>query len=246
MLSPTVAARLMQASANQISYKPNTAIAEQLKQKNLVMFVGPAAVGKSFLMNRIMQQDIDFGRVSVFTSREARPDDELGMFRYIPHDDEHISQLLDKIEIGEVVQYAVHPTSGRIYGSEISDYAKSFNMLATLSGIVNTLRQLPFQTTNVIGLAVDPDIWLSRFYGRYVEPSEEQRKRLLEAVVSLKWLLTPSNNHQKITWVDNTSANETAAVQAVIDAVKFNKPSDPTTLRIAQSMLERLQKELLK
>jgi guanylate kinase len=246
MLSPAVAARLMQVGANQISYKPNDSIAQQLKQKNLVMFVGPAAVGKSFLMNRIIEQDIDFGRVSVFTTREARSDDESGMFRYIPHDDAHISLLLDKIEAGEVVQYAVHPTSGRIYGSEVTDYAKSFNMLATLSGIVNTLRLLPFQTTNVIGLAVNPDIWLSRFYGRYVEPSEEQHKRLLEAVVSLQWLLNPSNNHQKIIWVDNTSANETTAIQSVINAVKFNRPGDPTTSRIAQSMLERLQKELLK
>jgi len=239
MLSPQVTARLNQAAAQQIAYTPNQAVASLLNEKNLIMFVGPAAVGKSYLMNRITEQDIDFGRVSVFTSREAREDDEPGMFRYIPHDDAHISQLLDKIDTGEVVQYAIHPTSGRIYGSEITDYAKTFNMLATLSGIVNSLRQLPFVTTRVIGLAVDPDIWLQRFNSRPMS-TEERAKRLSEAIFSLEWLLA---NRQEIEWVDNTSSDESVAVQAVIDIVKFNKPGDKLALRVAHSMLERLQKE---
>jgi hypothetical protein len=165
------------------------------------------------------------------------------MFRNLPHDDANVTMLLDKIQRGEVVQYAVHPTSGRFYGSEITDYGRAFNMLPALSGIVNSLRRLPFQTTHVIGLAVDPDIWLRRFYERYPEPSDERTKRLNEAAVSLQWLLDPANL-QEITWVDNSSSNEADAVQAVINAVKFNKRTDPATLRIAHSMLERLQKEL--
>jgi guanylate kinase len=243
MLSPNVAARVNETATLQTTYMPNATVAAQLKEKNLVMFVGPASVGKSFLMNRIVERDVDFGRVSVFTTREARPDDEPGMFRNLPHDDTNVTMLLDKIQRGEVVQYAVHPTSGRFYGSEITDYSKSFNMLATLSGIVNNLRRLPFQTTHVIGLAVDPDVWLQRFYERYPEPSSERTKRLQEAAQSLQWLLDPAHI-QEINWVDNTSSNEADAVQAVINAVKFNKRTDPATLRIAHSMLERLQKEL--
>lgn len=243
MLSPSVVARVTEAARLQTTYMPNATVTAQLKEKNLVMFVGPASVGKSFLMNRIMERDVDFGRVSVFTTREARPDDEPGMFRNLPHDDANVTMLLDKIQRGEVVQYAIHPTSGRFYGSEITDYGRAFNMLATLSGIVNTLRQLPFQTTHVIGLAVDPDVWLQRFYQRYPEPSDERTKRLQEAAQSLQWLLDPAHI-QEINWVDNTSSNEADAVQAVINAVKFNKRTDPATLRIAHSMLERLQKEI--
>ena len=241
MLSPQVAARLTEAAAQQTGYTPNPAVAAQLKEKNLVMFVGPAAVGKSFLMNKIIERDIDFGRVSIFTSRDPRDDDEPGMFRYIPHDDANILPLLNRIAAGEVVQYAVHPTSGRIYGSEITDYAKTFNLLATLSGIVNSLRRLPFETTHVIGLAVDPDIWMQRFNSRPMTP-EERVKRLNEAVVSLQWLLS-AENMQEIKWVNNTSSDESTAVQGVIDAVKFNKPGDKLALRVAHSMLERLQKE---
>jgi hypothetical protein len=243
MLSSETTAKLDQAALQQAAYRPNATIAAQLKEKNLVMFVGPASVGKSFLMNHIMDRDIDFGRVSVFTTREPRADDEPGMFRYIPHDDANVGQLLAKIQSGEVVQYAVHPTSGRLYGSEITDYGKPFNMLPTLSGIVNSLRQLPFETTHVIGLAVDPDIWMGRFYERYPVPSDERTKRLEEALVSLEWLLDPAHI-QEINWVDNSSSIETEAVQSVINTVKFNKRTDPAALRIAHSMLERLQKEL--
>ena len=185
---------------------------------------------------------MDFGRVAVFTTREARQDDEPGMFRNIPHDNASLTQLLGKIQRGEVVQYAVHPTSGRIYGTEPGDYPKSFNMLATLSGVVDHLRQLPFQTTHVIGLAVEPDVWLRRFYDRPMSP-EERAKRLQEAVVSLRWLLDPAHIPE-ITWVNNTSEDDSAAVQSVINAVKYNKPGDDTALRVAQAMLERLQKEL--
>jgi hypothetical protein len=166
------------------------------------------------------------------------------MFRALPHDNANLTVLLDKIQRGEVVQYAVHPTSGRMYGSEITDYPKPFNMLATLSGIVNHLRQLPFQTTHVIGLAVEPDIWLRRFYDRPMGP-EEQTKRLQEAAVSLEWLLDPAHIPE-ITWVNNTSEDDSAAIQSVINAVKYNKQGDDAALRIAHSMLERLQKELAK
>ena len=242
MLSPDVTARLEAARQQEATYRPNAEVAAALGEKNLVMFVGPAAVGKSYLQNRIVDRDIDCGRVSVFTTREAREDDEPGMFRCIPHDDEHVVPLLDKIERGEVVQYAVHPTSGRLYGSELSDYGKQFNLLATLSGIVNNLRQLPFQTTTVIGLAVEPDIWLRRFYDRPMSDDERQ-KRLGEAVVSLQWLLDPAHL-QEVIWVDNTSEDDSGAVQAIINAVKYNKPGSGAALRMAHSMLERLQKEL--
>jgi len=241
MLSSDVTTRLQQAASRQSSYVPNDTITAQLKEKNLIMFVGPAAVGKSYLMNRIVERDVDFGRVAVFTTREARPDDEPGMFRNIPHDDSHVTQLLDKIEAGEVVQYIVHPTN-RIYGSEITDYAKSFNMLATLSTVVNSLRQLPFQTTHIIGLAVEPDVWLRRFYNRPM-PADERSKRLSEAIVSLQWLLDPAHL-QEITWVDNTSEDDSTAVQSVINSVKYNKTGDAATIRTAHAMLERLQKEM--
>lgn len=244
MLSQDTTERLSRASAHQVSYRPNQAIAKELHNKNLVMFVSPVAAGKSYLMNRIVEQDNDFSRVAVFTTREERLDDEPGMFRYHPHDGTSIGQLLDKIEAGEVVQYAIHPTSGRIYGSEITDYKTPFNMLATLSGVVDNLSHLPFATTHVIGLAVMPGVWLERLHARYPTTSDERTKRLKEAIVSLEWLLG-NKNQTSITWVDNTSSDTTPAIQSIINAVKYNKYDSSAARTIAIDMLAQIKKEQL-
>jgi guanylate kinase len=240
MLSAEISARLNKAAIQEQQYVPNTVVAAQLQSKNFVMFVGPVAVGKSFLMNHILGQASDFGRVAVFTTRDARPDDEPGMFRYYPHDNEHIGQLLNKIEAGEAVQYAVHPTSGRIYGSEITDYEKPYSMLATLSGIVNHLRKLPFASTHIVGLAVQPDVWLERLHTRYPVASDERTKRLKEAVNALEWLLD-STNQAHITWVDNTPRDAAPAVQSVINAIKYNTHNSSAAREVAVAMLNRLK-----
>lgn len=243
MLSSSIQKQLGEAANSQSSYTPNGQVGKELRTKRLIMLVGPAATGKSYLMNRIAERDTDFSRVSVFTTREARDDDEPGMFRCLPHDDKHVAELLETIKLGNAVQYAIHPTSGRIYGSVLADYPKTYNMLATLSGIVNHLRELPFAHTYVVGLVCDPDIWLKRFYERYPEPSEERTKRLQEAVVSLEWLLNPQNQ-SSIIWADATKVGAEDAIQSVINAVKYNTHDSSVAKKVAERMLERVKGEL--
>lgn len=232
MLSSETKKRLAAAQQNETTYRPNDAIAAELAGKTLVMFVGPVAVGKSFLMNHVAEADKDFSRVSVFTTREARPDDEPGMFRYLPHDDAHVSKLLDKIENGEVVQYAVHPTSGRIYGSEAADHSNKFNMLATLSGAVAQLQQLPFKDTVVLGVVARPEFWKKRLKKRYPTPNKEEAKRLREAVLSLDWLLS----HEEVKWIDNSGANADDAMQSIVNIVKYNQTDNMVVAKYAREM----------
>ena len=203
MLSPDVRKRLEKARQREKTYRPNEEVGATLKDKTIVMFVGPVAAGKSYLMNHVTETDQDFARTPVFTTREARPDDEPGMFRTIPHDDNTVGALLDDIEAGMVVQYAVHPTSGRLYGSTESDYSAPFNMLATLSGTVAQLQGLPFKNTVIIGVAVAPKTWQKRLEARYPTASEEKSKRLQEARLSLEWLLSRSD----VRWIDNTGTD---------------------------------------
>ncbi len=240
MLSPEVAARLERARAAEKDYQPNDAVASQLAEKTLVMFVAPVAVGKSFLMNRTVETDGDFSRVPVFTTRDPREDVAPGLVRCFPHDVGHVSALLDIIENGEIVQYAVHPTSGRIYGSEITDYPNEYNMLATLSGGVEQLRKLPFKGTSTLGIAVRPDIWLQRLDKRYPEASSERTKRLAEAALSLDWLLAD----QDATIIDNTASDPNAAVQSIISAVRFDQDSDPNARHYLEELHRIIKEEL--
>ena len=74
---------------------PYDGIAEQLRQIHI--------------MEQVIERDPTCHHVIDMTTRPPRPDDIPGHFAYLPHDDEHVSRYLDRIENKELVQYAVHP-----------------------------------------------------------------------------------------------------------------------------------------
>jgi hypothetical protein len=237
VISPDVQARLDTVRRAEDAYTPSSEVANSIKNKMLVMFVGPVAIGKSYVMNHLAKTDAEFGRVPVFTTRDARPDDELGMFEIQPHTDESVSELLDTIEAQNVVQYAVHPTTGRIYGSLPRHYAYKYNMLATLSSVVDPMRRLPFAQTIVIGLSTRPDVWRIWFEDRYPTASEEKSKRLSEAALSLEWLLDPEREGF-VRWVVNSPNDPNATTKDIINIVKYSKQEDTQAKNYARQILE--------
>lgn len=236
MLSPALESDLAAARANQTQYTPNEQTLSTLNDKTLIMLVSPVATGKSYVIDRIAAANAEFDKVPIVTTRDQRPGEDPTLFRAIPHDERHVAELLDHIENGELVQYAIHPTSGRIYGTYASDYPGKYNLLATLSGAVEQLRTIPFQRTVVIGLSTDPATWRRRLTDRYPEPSEEKTKRLKEAIVSLQWMLDPAQK-DVIQWANNPD-NPDAAVKSIIDIVKYNKQGDLAAKENARRMLE--------
>jgi guanylate kinase len=236
MLSPETQKRLQTAHSAEKTYRPNDTIAATLRKKTLTMIVAPAAAGKTFVINHLEQADKDFGAVSTFSTRDARSDDLPGMFQLYPHDDTSIDDLLDRIDAKEVVSYVIHPTSGRIYGTSIEGYTHTHNVLATLSSVVAQFRQLPFEKTVVIGLAVQPEVWRHRFHTRYPHKNDEYAKRIAEAISSLDWLLAPEQR-SLIQWVDNTSDNPDQTIQSVINIVKYNYQGNPVAREYAKEML---------
>lgn len=242
MLSSEVAARLERAHHNETQYYPNAQVSAALQNKTFIMLVGPAAVGKSFTMNYLAKHEPHFERVPVITTRDPRSDDEPGMFRYFPHDDAHVSQLLDQIEARELVEYVVHPTTGRLYASTLSDYPAAFNLLATLSNLVDHLRTLPFGNTYVIGLGVEPTTWLRWFKKRYATPSPEKTKRLHEAIDSLTWLLRDTQH--TVHWVENTPGQPAAAAHHILEIIKHQQADQPNAKQYAAELL-KAAKQLL-
>lgn len=192
----------------QPSYYPDPEIVSGLTGKTLVMIVGPAAVGKSAIMKEIVRQADDFGRVSGFTTRTKRADDEPDLYRYIS-----IDEAVDLIKKKAVIQYAVHPTTEAIYGTVPEDYSSRFNVLDTLSSVVEPLRTLPFDSTVTISVTVSPHTWREWFTSRYPEQSEERTKRLKEAKQSIEWSLAQNENHH---WILNEEDRlEDIAKQAI-------------------------------
>jgi guanylate kinase len=240
MLSGEVQSKLNTARERETQYQPNDIVIDEISHKSLVMFVGPVAVGKSFIMNRVAQLDPDFMRSPIFTTREAREDDEPGMFRVQPHDDISVNAILEQIEKGKVVQYAVHPTTDRLYGTIPADYPATFNMLPVLSNVVDSLRKLPFKQHFVVGLSTPTTAWVSWLNERYPEPSDERTKRLKEAAQSLEWLLSAED----VIWALNTPERSDSTAQTIIDIVKHGKTSDTSASNDAREILALVKQEL--
>jgi len=239
MLSPEVQSRLDTARFAEATYQPREDIASRLGEKVLIMLVGPAAAGKTYIMDEVVASDPRFQRVSVFTTRTARPDDAPGMFRCLPHDDEHVSQLLGLIDEREVVQYAVHPTQGTIYGTMVDDYPGEANLLATLSGSVEHMRRLPFKEAYAVCLATMPDDWQSWFDDRFPVGHPDRIKRLGEAVSSLEWMLDEANQGI-IRWVPNFAGQPEVAAREIISVTDGTEPKrDETLVDYAKATLER-------
>ena len=233
MLSPEISARLEAAQTSERSYKPSREVASALGEKSLVMLVGPAAIGKSYIMNKMIELDPDFARVPVFTTREARADDDPGMFRCYPHTDEGLQGPLELIESHAAVQYAIHPTQGTIYGTELGDYPAHYNLLATLSKSVDTLEQLPFESTHVVGLTTSSVNWRTWFEERFPFGHPEREKRLAEAEQSLIWLLE-NDMENRIIWINNKIGHPEAAAKNIIKAVKSGK-KNPDAGNVSQA-----------
>lgn len=143
-------------------YTPNHNISAELRERTVVMLVGPSAIGKSALMSVALEHESDMARVKSFTTRAPRPDDEMGLYHYISQD-----TAKAQIASREAVQYIVHPTTGDIYGSNLASYPADFNLLDTLSGAVALIQQLPFKRALTVSVVSPADQWRERFLTRF-------------------------------------------------------------------------------
>lgn len=223
----------------QSDYQPSPATAAQLHDKTIVMFVAPASTGKTLLMNEIAARHADFKRVPVFTTRARRSDDDPGMFRYLPHDDSHVKEILRQAREGELVQFAVHP-SGRLYGTEPQDYPGLFNILATLSSAVRPIQQLPFQQTIVVGVVTEAKRWQKWFQKRFPAKHPDRAKRLVEAITSLEWLL--AQEPSKVLWAINLPDKQAQTATELIETILYTKEKSDGR-QYAESML-KMAKEI--
>lgn len=229
--------QLQELSKNENKYFPNAKISEQLQQKVLIMVIGPAAVGKSSVMNKVIGLHSDFARVSGFTSRQPRPNDEPELYEYVAHTEASLEPVFREIERGELVQYAIHPTSQELYATRIEDYKGTYNLKDIFASVAEGLKKLPFKKTVTIGLVVNSQAWQEWFNERYPAHSSERTKRLEEAVLSLKWLLNQPAG--EVLWVENKPGELAQSAEQLIGlCLNITKPN-PAAETLAKQCLEK-------
>lgn len=203
-----------------------------LAGKYLVMLVGPSGIGKSTLMNETVRQSSAFGRVTGFTTRTQRPNDEPGMYRYYTKE-----EARQKAAAGRLIQHAEFPTTGHIYGTEPHDYPARYNLKDVLANAVGEFRQLPFVDTITVSLTASAEQWRAWFLNRYPRPSDEALKRLEEARLSINWCLADSRTY----WLTNSEGNIARTATQLIE-IATTQPSHYSVGSEPRAMLELIER----
>lgn len=236
MYIPEIINQLRQKEPN---YAPNSSVLARLKQKQLVMLVSPTAVGKSTIMNWITKHDDRFARKSGFTSRPTRANDEPDLYRYVPHTNEGLLRVLRMVEAGELVQYAIHPTTGYLYGTELRDYPKQYTCADVLGHAIAGFRALPTAGSHTFSIVCNPDEWKKRLTARYPDANDpELQKRLVEASINLSWSIQDS----KTVWVDNSNGELVTAAHTIIQITTSQENPNPAHQIILRATAEAMIK----
>lgn len=206
---------------------------ETLRDKTLVMIIGPSAIGKSTLMNEAIHQHPDFSYVRSFTTRAQRPG-EKSYYNFIDK-----KTALHMHETGQAITFFEHPTTGDMYGTTAASFPTRYNLLDTLSDSVAGYRELPFQHTITISLTALPEQWREWFLVRYPVPTAEALKRIQEASLSINWSL----NNPESYWLENTAENLPKTAAALVDIIK-SQPPHITPGSMPRAMLELIEKGL--
>ena len=212
-------------------YEPRADVLETLHGKTLVMIVGPTSVGKSSVMNQAVRYDSAFARVSGLTTREPRPDDEPGLYRYVSEGE--AEKLIKKRKL---VQYVIHPTTGKLYGTEAKDFAGFYNLQDTLSTSVDFYKSLPFARHVTVSLTTDPEtckIWLIE---RYPAGTPERKTRLQEARSSIQWSMAQTGDHH---WLVNRRG-ELATTAANLVAIARGENSSQSFVPETEGLLRTI------
>lgn len=228
MISSKTKVKLDALFQEQALYRPAEAIAADLAQKSIIMFVGATCEGKNRIMDSLAKLDSRFHIAGTFTTRPPRTDDDASVYTYYPDTNKSLEQLIARIEAREVVQYAVNAHANLLYGSMPEDYSPGYNLRDVFSTAVEDFRNLGFKRAVAITVVTDPVVWLSRFEVRFPPGSPQRQVRRNEAIESFTWSLAQmGNNHH---WVENIDGEPQIGAEAVIQIVD-GAPADPTSAR---------------
>ena len=217
-------------------YEPSPEIASELDNVVMGFIIGPSAVGKNTIIDLVVANDNEFGRVQGFTTRPREERDSPDVYRFRDGGETGLKEVLNDVKDKKLVQYSIFPRTGYVYGSEPMDYAAPYVVMDPMASSVERLRLIPFGGIVEIGLAISGAEWIARMKERPMTP-EQFRDRLYEGRYSLEWLLDQSD----VLWV----CNRYGLAEGVADHVKKLIRGDATPERGVRRVGEQLLRTIM-
>ena len=222
-------------------YSPSEKIRAEIGRKSIVMFSGPFAIGKTTLMQSIEKKDDNFSRTRCFTTRPCRSFSEQENYRFMPHTEDSIQEILEKAAAGELVQGMIHPTTRYVYGSELCDYGGGGTaLLDIVPKAVEPIEKLPFRKSRIIEVVTSPDIWQARVASRGDQHDDADRfARVKEAKHNLEWALS----RRDVLWVGNSGAVQDV-INVILETIDGNDASSQRARALGEVLLRQVNASL--
>lgn len=215
-------------------YHPSPRVLDRLKKVNLVVVVGPTAVGKTTMTELAAARHPELRFVLGHTSREPRPGERNG----VDYDFKTRAGMEERIKQGSYVQVAPS-LFGDLYATAPEDYpTEGVAVLAVLSEVVPLFHSLPFKSLRVV--FVVPSSWQEwqRRLKSHNFSLAHLSNRMREAHASLQFALKDQNLQFVISGAADLSAEDFATIA-------LNKPW-PERLKADQAKAKLIARELLK
>lgn len=239
-ISPGTEAHLRELLDNQNTYRPSPEYAQQLGDREALLFVAPAAGGKSFIMETVARLSDRHVIAGNNTSRGPRPDDKGRRYGYIDYSDQGFAPVFAEIARGEVVQYGVFPGALDLYFTRASDFYGEINMMDALAGSIDGIQSIPFRHVSAVSLVTEAGSWLHRFNQRFPVGHEKRGSRIAQAVESLTWSLDQSETD--MFWVENITNEPEITAQHIVGLSDGRYMYEPRLRRVAEQCLKAVQR----
>lgn len=216
-------------------------VRSELSKKILIPLVGPSSVGKTTVMRAVVDTHPEFRRSSGFTTRPRREDEESDTYRFLENSEQQRNDIIKQFQDGKLIQFAIHPTTGNLYGTNLDDYSAKFNLLDTLSSEVVNFQSLGFAACRTVMIVASPSDWQQRFDSRGFD-RDEAMKRTQEGIESLRWGL---DQHGSVRWLENKESQIGDTVEHIV-AIANNElhENDEQARRVGDELLEYLEASL--
>lgn len=213
-------------------YRPSPETITAIKDKSLLAFIGGFAVGKTTLMREIARVDERFSEVISFTTRPSRGHSDI--YRFIDNSPGNVKLITAKAQQGDLVNFAVHPTTEYVYGTESDDYRTEFCMLATTANNFQlSTSGLPFRSVDPVTIVSDSSVWAHRMSQRSMSLAE-YKARIDEAKQSLEWSLDCDD----MFFIDNTDTDINSTARQFTTSLELDDAKRAyRSRRIAEKML---------
>lgn len=162
-------------------YEPNTEVQAAIAQKSIILVIGPAGVGKSFISRRVTETDPGFSELGTISTRPPKPDDPENYRTGVP-----IEEFAQKVMEGELVQFHRHQFTGELYGSDLASQPTNHIVTPALADSVGQFGQVGYRRVIPVGLYAPADQWMERLQPR--KKDFDYGERLREALKVLGYL----------------------------------------------------------